>query len=238
MNPIDLNKISVYKEVVIDAAYCTKDQVDYLHKKGIKVYSYLDIGSIENFRPYYKDFVGIALGDYENWPEEKWIDVSNAKWQDYVVNVMAKNLSDKGVDGFFLDNLDVYSDYKNDKIFNGILTILNRLNSTYSKLRLISNGGQDFFTEAISKNLDVRKLIYGVNTEFVYTSVDFKNNRFYKNSTEDREDTVDYLKNLKSRGIDIYMLEYTTSSSISKEIRNYYDKLKFKYYIANSLDLK
>ena len=36
---------------------------------------------IESFRSYDTDFEKYTLGAYENWPEEKWIDVSAPEWQ-------------------------------------------------------------------------------------------------------------------------------------------------------------
>lgn len=235
MDSNKIDKLIGYKEVVIDGSDYTKAQIDYLHKNGVKVYNYLNIGSLEDFRPYYNDFVNITLSDYEGWSGERWIDISNAKWQDYIVNVRAKDLSDKGIDGFFLDNIDVYSQYKNDNIFNGILNVMNRLNSTY-KLPIIANGGYDFFTEAMNKNLDISKLVYGVNTESVYTTVG-DNNKLLKNSNQDRKDAVDYLEILKSKGLAIYIIEYTKSNSLAETISSYFNKLNFKYYISSSLDL-
>ncbi len=49
----------------------SKKDIRKLHAGGTKVYSYLNIGSIENFRSYYKTYEHLAIGDYENWEEEK-----------------------------------------------------------------------------------------------------------------------------------------------------------------------
>lgn len=72
----EMKKLYDYKEVVIDAQYFSKRDIQTLHKKGVKVNMYLNVGSIENFRKYYKDYEHLAIGDYENWDEEKWINVS------------------------------------------------------------------------------------------------------------------------------------------------------------------
>ena len=62
---------------MIDAQYFSKKDIRKLHADGTKVYSYLNIGSVENFRPYYKTYEHLAIGDYENWEEEKWINVAD-----------------------------------------------------------------------------------------------------------------------------------------------------------------
>ncbi|MCR4697398.1 MAG: endo alpha-1,4 polygalactosaminidase, partial [Lachnospiraceae bacterium] len=68
----DLRRFADYDEIVIDAQYFTKEQITEYKKGGHKVYSYLNIGSLETFRPYYNEFVDITLSDYENWEEERW----------------------------------------------------------------------------------------------------------------------------------------------------------------------
>ena len=47
----------------------------------MKVYTYLNVGSLEDFRDYYKEYEHLTIGAYENWDEEKWIDVSDKDWQ-------------------------------------------------------------------------------------------------------------------------------------------------------------
>lgn len=231
-----MNKLNSYNEVVIDASNYSKSQITLLHKNGIKVYSYLNIGSLENFRSYYNNFVNITLGNYNNWPGEKWIDISNSKWRDFIVNNLAKSLKEKGVDGFFLDNLDIYEEYPNNSIFNGILNIITRLDATY-KLPIIANGGYNFFTKAINNKLILKNLVYGVNTESVYTDINFKNNTFILNSPKNRQYAIDYLNKLKALGLNIYIVEYSKNTTINKDIANFYNKLNFKYYISNNLSL-
>ena len=100
-------KLYDYKEVVIDAQYFSKRDIQALHKKGVKVYTYLNVGSIENFRKYYKDYEHLAIGDYENWDEEKWIDVSSPEWQKFIKGLSRKLLK-KGVDGFFIARMRMW----------------------------------------------------------------------------------------------------------------------------------
>ena len=51
-----LDKLYSYKLVVIDLQEFDKSDVDKLHSRGIKVYSYLNVGSVEEYRSYYKRF--------------------------------------------------------------------------------------------------------------------------------------------------------------------------------------
>lgn len=237
INPDNIEKCFKYNEVVIDASCFDKKDIDTLHSKNVRVYSYLNIGSIEDFRPYYNEFLNITLGDYENWPSEKWIDPSQLKWQDYIVNTLARDLFAKGVDGLFLDNIDVYSIYKSDKTFNGIKAILTRLSSKYEK-PIIVNGGYDFFEDAVSKKIDIRNLSKGINLESVFTDIDFENKSFRKRKSSESDDVVEYLNNLKDLGMDIYVIEYSKSKYLNFILQSRYNVLGYKYYISDNIELK
>ena len=67
--------------------------------------TYLNIGSIENFREYYTTYAEVAIGEYEHWEEEEWVDAANPDWQKFI-GQLSQELYEKGVDGFFIDNCD------------------------------------------------------------------------------------------------------------------------------------
>ena len=102
-----LERFKMYETIVIDAQYFTKRDIELLHQNGTVVYTYLNIGSIENFREYYTTYAELAIGEYEHWEEEEWVDVANPDWQKFI-GQLSQELYEKGVDGFFIDNCDVY----------------------------------------------------------------------------------------------------------------------------------
>ena len=75
-DPEDISYMDSYKKIVIDAQYFEKEEIKELKESGHTVYSYLNLGSVEKFRPYYRKYKTYSLGTYENWKDEKWIDVS------------------------------------------------------------------------------------------------------------------------------------------------------------------
>ena len=84
----DIDSLSAYDTVVIDAQYFDKAEIDAFRAAGHTVYSYINVGSIENFRDYYSEYRDLTLGEYENWDEEFWIDVSESRWQDFMIKEM------------------------------------------------------------------------------------------------------------------------------------------------------
>ncbi len=229
-----LNKLYKYKLVVIDLQEFSKSDVEKLHNKGIKVYSYLNVGSVEEYRSYYKKFKNIYLGTYENWEDEKWVNVSNKTYQRFIINTLEPSLRAKGADGYFIDNCDVYAVKKNDSIYNGLKTILGSIHK--HNLPMLINGGDQFVTRAI-RDGSYSSLFDGVNQEEVFTLINFDNHTYHNQSSSDTKYYKNYLSLVKSKGLKVYLLEYGANRSKEKEIKNYCDNNGFSYYNSKSYNL-
>ena len=98
--------------------------------------TYLNIGSIENFREYYTTYAEVAIGEYEHWEEEEWVDAANPDWQKFI-GQLSQELNEKGVDGFFINNCDVYDYAPHESIFEGLTAILQNM-MTFGKAVIIN----------------------------------------------------------------------------------------------------
>lgn len=230
-----LSALSDYKTIVIDAQYVTKKEITSFKKQGHTVYTYINVGSIENFRPYYDEYKSLSLGVYEHWEDENWVDVSSKKWQNFILNKLAPELVNKGVDGFFVDNTDVYYVYPKKEIMNGLAKILKGLKGKGKKV--VINGGDSFLDAYTSKGGKWSDVITGINQESVFSSIEWDTNTFGKASKEDHEYFKDYLEKYGSLGAEIYLLEYTTDKNLIKQIKKYSIEKGFHYYISDSLAL-
>lgn len=101
-----------------DGANFTKAQIATLRAAGKnRVISYLNLGSCENYRSYWNTvpsgFVSCKAntkaqrGAYDGYPDETWMNVGDADYQHLMVDHVAQRLADMGIDGFFLDNLEI-----------------------------------------------------------------------------------------------------------------------------------
>lgn len=238
-----------YAEIVVDAQYFSKEQIEQLKSGGTKVYSYLDVGSLENFRDYYQEYADLTIGDYENWPEEQWVDVSDKTWQKFITGTLAESLSEKGVDGFFVDNFDVYDVYDSEAgvvhkdgvskedIYNGLCTILQSLGE-YRK-PVIVNGGDTYVQKYMEENENVLDLIVGINQECVFSCVtDYNPEIFGKNDAATRDYYKAYLSECREAGLKVYLLEYTRDPDLIKSIEDYCAENGFNYDITDSLELE
>lgn len=231
----DMESISDYDTVVIDAQYFSKEDIDAFRAEGHTVYSYINVGSIENFREYYPEYQDLTIGAYENWDEEFWIDVSDRRWQDFMMSDLIPSLIEKDVDGFFVDNCDVYYQYPSEDILNGLTNILRYLVSTGKTV--IINGGDTYLDAYCQGGGRWDDVITGINQETVFSKILWEKNSFGTASQEDREYFQDYIERYAQKGAEIYLLEYTHDDRLIREIRKYCEKNGFNYYIADSIEL-
>ena len=231
----DIDSLSAYDTVVIDAQYFDKAEIDAFRAAGHTVYSYINVGSIENFRDYYSEYRNLTLGEYENWDEEFWIDVSDSRWQDFMIKEMIPSLLEKDIDGFFVDNCDVYYQYPEEQILDGLTVIMRSLVDT-GKAVLI-NGGDTYLDAYCSGSGQWNDVITGINQETVFSKILWDQDCFDTAAQEDRAYFQDYIERYAAKGADIYLLEYTRDNNLTREIREYCRKNRFHYYISDSLEL-
>lgn len=229
-----LKQLKNYDLIVIDAQYFTKSDIELLHQNGTKIYTYLNIGSIENFREYYTTYEKLTIGRYEHWDEEKWVDVADPDWQKFMEQ-LSQELFEKGVDGFFIDNCDVYYYAPRESIFEGLTAILQNI-MTFDKAVII-NGGDTYVTEYRERYGTIDHIMTGVNQESVWSAIDFDKGTFYEQTKETRDYYCNYLEACQADGMDVYLLEYTTDKKLIQKIKKYCNEHDFHFYVSNSLEL-
>lgn len=231
----DLSLFKDYQTIVIDAAYFEKEDIQKLKESGHTVYTYINIGSIENFRPYYETFKALTLGAYENWDEEEWVDVSDKSWQSFIIDDLAKAFKAKGIDGYFVDNCDVYYVNHTPKIYEGVERILKALRQM--DLEVLINGGDVFVTEYDEINKSVEDIMTAVNQESVFSAINFEQKTFDKQGKDTHDYYLEYIKRLEKQGIKIYLLEYTSDKQLIHLIEQYCNENDYTYYISDSIEL-
>lgn len=235
LNPAHVDQLAPYQTVVIEPSVFSAAQIQALHDAGKTVYGYLNIGAIEKSRPYYARFAALTLAPYENWDDERWINVAAPVWQAFVVNELGAQYAALGLDGFFLDNSDVYALYPRENMFKGLCAILRGLKQY--QLPCILNGG-DVFVDACMDRGIADNLFDGINQESVFTRIDFENNRYTAQDSETRRYFQDYLKRAAAAKLKVYLLEYRASPELSSEIEAYCRQNGFAWYNAANKDLQ
>ena len=234
VNPTKLVKGSGI--IVLEPGDYTSDQVKVIKKKGYKVLAYLSIGTIEKERSWYKTYSKYKLRQLPDWPKEYYVDVGKTVWKKFLVS-KAKEYKARGYSGWWLDNLDVYSEYKSKKNFNACLGILQDIKKLGGFVMV--NGGSEWLDDSIDRKQEIKGLIDGYTQEEVFsliTDYDGKG-KFGKQKVKDSKFYKDLIKELEKKKINCFLLEYTRDSKLKASIKEWCMKNKVAYYIAEDVNL-
>ena len=132
--------------IVVEPEDYTMAEIKALKKNGAKVLAYLSVGSVSDERPYYKQLKPYQLKRLEDWPHERYIDLRRPEVREWIQK-QAKTLKGAGFDGWWLDNVDVYEEYKSTEMFNAILLTLQAIKAVGGYIMI--NGGKEFLTDLL-----------------------------------------------------------------------------------------
>ena len=133
--------------VAIEPEDYTMAEVKALKKAGGQVLAYLSVGSVSDEQPnYYKTLKPYQLKRLEDWPHERYIDLRRAAVREWCQK-QAKMYRGAGYDGWWLDNIDVYEEYKSTTMFNAIVATLRAIKAVGGYVMI--NGGSAFLTDLL-----------------------------------------------------------------------------------------
>ena len=238
----NVNYFNKYQYISLELDEFTDTNLNRLSNKGVKFFAYLNVGSLENYRDYYDDYESITFKDYEEWPDERWIDVSNSSWQNFVVNTLAKGFKDRNAFGVYLDNVDVYTIAKEEEMnFNAFGIGLKNIIKGVSDLglKVMINGGSEFLDDMNDQNDNVFDYIWAYHQEEVFSLItDYEHNGFGTQSNENKQYYQEIAAMMKEKGKEVFLLEYTISTSLIKTIKSYCFEKQYHCYIATNTDLE
>lgn len=231
--------------VVFDSSGISQSIIDSAKRKGVHLYDYINIGSVEKDGPYYKKFKDIRIAKYSGW-SEYWVDVTDERWQQHIIDI-AKAKKKKGAIGVYLDNTDLYWEClvgfrenktktlmaipEHEKVFFALEHMVEKLVNEVG-LIVMPNGG-DIFVRELFKRGYGQYLIRTVNQEGVLYS-DFK-----KQSKGETAYFVRYLDWCLEQGLYIRGIEYVKEQSGAKEVLEFYKEHHYQaVYISRHTNLR
>lgn len=195
--------------------------------RGVQIYAYLNAGSLEQERSYYSRFSSIRLAEYDGWPGEYWVDVTDQAWKDHLIEE-AQKLKAAGASGLYFDNLDIlymvetgFREEKtamlrtapsSGKVYQALSEVVLTIENTVG-LTVMPNGGDTFVRRFATAYPGVIKT---VNQEGVV----YDNNK--QQSAFERGYLTEYLDWCKNRGIYIRGIEYINTTAGAEAAKAYY----------------
>lgn len=173
----DLEKLKRFDVAAIEPySFPNQDFVLELEKAGTQTLAYVSIGEADNERRYWADwrpgertpdnpsisrttvtasdpmFIGVDPG----WEGSYFVDASNPKWQDIMINQEIPYILWLGggrFDGLMLDLVDVVDDYQDkpgeDRMRKGMVDLIKAIHEKYPNLLLVPNRGFGILSEMV-----------------------------------------------------------------------------------------
>ena len=214
----------------------TVDQIKAIKGKGYKVLGYVSVGTIEMERPWWKEFSNYKLKRLPDWPKEFYMDVREEAWQAFLIN-RAREIQAMGFDGWWLDNIDVYSEYKSKKMFRAIGEVLRKFQALGDYVMI--NGGSEWLDDAIDQGEKLTDYIQGYTQEEVFSLIDDYDGKG-KFGIQEAEDTFFYtgliIKAIRKK-VDCFLLEYTRDSKLKEKIEAWCRKYGASCCVSENVDL-
>ena len=132
--------------IVIEPEDYTKDEVRALKASGARVLAYLSIGSTSTDRKYYEQLEPYLLDRLKDWKKERYLDLRQPAARTWCQK-QAKSYKDKGFDGYWLDNVDVYEEYRTTAMFDAVTKTIQAIKAVGGYVML--NGGMMYLTDLL-----------------------------------------------------------------------------------------
>ena len=197
--------------VVVDGESSGAEAVAAIRRnsKGL-VLAYLDVGTIENYRGWYKAAKPYRLDYWGDWGEW-YANVNAAGFRSLMLKRAAPKMLAKGFDGLFLDNTDMTETHPAQKPgMRALVAGLSRLAHARGKLLFAQNGA--------GVNWPLRRLYDGMNFEDVSFSYDFDRRVYIRQGARDVARAQRNIRRYLSAGLKVTATDYLVARR-AKETR-------------------
>jgi len=198
----------------------TKAEIAALKAKGAFLLGYLSAGSVSDERNYYKTLKDYVLDSLPDWPHEKYLDLRRTAARDWCV-ARAKEIKAQGFDGWWIDNLDVYEEYKSSAMYEAITSVLTNIKALGGYVMV--NGGMEYLQKAMDTDSGHAGLsnVDGVTQEEVFSLItNYKGTgEFGSQGSQDSSEYQSHLVRCIRHKLQAFLLEYTKDNVLKLRIQ-------------------
>jgi endo-alpha-1,4-polygalactosaminidase (GH114 family) len=195
--------------VVVDGEEVTQAQVRKFHAAGAIVLAYVSVGTIERGRAWYRRAKRYRLDYWGDWGEW-YANVARRGFRDLIARRVAPGMLRKGVDGLFLDNVDMIEQHRSQR--RGMRALVTRLSRAVH-----TRGGYLFAQNGASVLSPMLGRLDGWNREDVGFTYDFDHRRYLRSSAAELRTAQSELRLVRARGLLTLSTSYTHGSSADRD---------------------
>ncbi len=218
--------IKGYDYVIVESKHYLASNIRVMKAQNRSVMAYISLGEVNEHAPHYKELQGSTLGKNSIW-NSFYLDLRAPKTTEIILKLV-DDAFQKGYDGLFLDNLDnftVHGPQREQK--PELLALLSKIKARYPHKQFIQNAGLELAPETAP-------FIKAIMIESIATAYDFKTKTYKLREKKQFEDMMKHLKSVSETAkIPVYLIEYSDSKKLNKQILERILPSDFDYFIGN-----
>jgi endo-alpha-1,4-polygalactosaminidase (GH114 family) len=199
----NINRLAEYDLLVLDGENATADNLTTLRSihPDIVILGYLSVGTIENFRSWYRLLKPFRLELWGDWGEW-YADVRNRKFRRRLIKQILPTILVKDFDGLFLDNLDMISTHPRQKA--AMFKLVSAISAEVKEQDglLFAQNGFDIINPFLP-------FLDGWNLEDVLTTYNFDKKKYRVRKNFKRQ--LAQLASIQNRGLFVTATDYARS---------------------------
>jgi hypothetical protein len=211
---VDQAVLEAFDLVILDPGSNTNLQ--RLKERGVRAYAYLSVVEVAPDAPYREQVrsQGIPiLGQNEIWRSDL-MEITDAKWPEFVRLKLAAEIAQKGFDGFFLDTVEsvellaAKQPARAQEFRDALTGLIRALKAQYPDKGLILNRGFKVWA-------GLREVIEGVLIESVFQTFDGQTKQFKAVDKESTEALLATAREIKAAGLNVFVIDYVDPADLS-----------------------
>ncbi len=194
-------RLAPFDLVVVDGELTSKGRVRQLRGQGALVLAYLDVGTIESFRSWYRKAKPYRMELWGDWGEW-YANLRKRGYRKLIANRVAPKIVGKGFDGLFLDNVDMVDGHPKQRA--AMFRLVRKLAALVHR-----RGGLLFAQNGEKAIKPIVGSLDGWNREDVTSTYDFERRRYLRQKPAEIGAAQAALARLAGEGLLVTATDYT-----------------------------
>jgi len=224
-------KVKGYTYVILESAHFSAKDIETIKENNTYVLGYISLGEVNEAAPHYEGLKGKTLGENKLWNSHV-LNLKDETTQKTLLNLFEMNMTQKGLDGMFLDNIDNYTKYgptPENKL--ELVHFLKTVKQKFPDIFLMQNAGL-----LITEN--THNFIDAIAIESVATNYDFKKNTYRLRNKKEFKQQLSQLEKIHATyNTPVIFIEYARTKKMKKNILKRIKQKNWPYFIGQ-IDLQ
>ena len=222
--------IKGYSYVILESQYYNVYEIKKIKSQNEKVLAYISLGEVNANAPHYGLLKNSTLGKNDIW-NSYYLDLKAEKTSKILLGIIGNTLK-MGYDGFFLDNVDNFTQFgQQPDQKEELVALLKSIHNAYPEQTFLQNAGLEIIAETAP-------FVDAVIIESIATNYTFDDKVYRLREESDYQNYITKLQAIKKNyKLPIILIEYADTVALRDAVQKRIRNLGFEYFIGK-IDLQ